>query len=92
MADPIGTPAPRTGAAGRKVTDKRGGQIEPENASPRYTGGRRGKMPQGNEPQPENAKARATGDAQSNTMKSNVVQPVITRAPGESRTLENPVK
>jgi hypothetical protein len=92
MADPISTPAPRKGARGRKVTSARGGQVTPEGASARFTGGRRGQYPKGNEPKPESTKWRKTGDAQSNTQKSNVVQPVIVGPSGDSKSLDNPVK
>ncbi len=81
------------GVAGRKVTDKRGGHIQPEGASPRFTGGKRGQYPKGSVPTPEGASTQGpSGSSQENTMKSNFVPPIITRATGDSQTTKNPAK
>lgn len=79
--------------APRKVTDKRGGHIEPEGATPRFTGSRRGQYPKEGFPTPEGASAQGpSGSSQENTLVSDVVPPVATRKPGESRTMQNPLK
>lgn len=85
-------PRPEKGYQPRKVTDKRGGQIEPENASPRFSGSRRGQYPKSGFPQPEGAQPRATGSHQDNTQISRVVAPVVTRKTGDSLSTKNPLK
>ncbi len=77
----------------RKVTDKRGGYIEPEGASPRFTGSRRGTYPSQGFPQPEGvSKQGPSGSSQENTQKSNFVEPIGTRPSGDSKTRQNPLK
>lgn len=85
-------PAPRKGAKPRRVTSKRGGQIDPEGASARFTGTRRGTYPKEGFPKPEGTRARFTGDSQSNTLRSEVVPPIATRKPGDSKSTVNPLK
>jgi len=88
-----GGPTPEKGFAPRKVTDKRGGHIEPEGASPRFTGSERGQYPKDGFPEPDFGKAtRETGSAQENSLVSRVVPPVATRASGDSMSMKNPVK
>ena len=93
MAEQISTPAPIEGARGRKVTDKRGGHIEPEGARARFTGVKRGTMPMSPFPSPEGASRQGpSGDSQENTMISDVVPPIATRKPGPDATRRNPAK
>lgn len=88
-----GGPTPREGYRGRKVTDKRGGHIEPEGAKARFTGSVRGNLPKTGFPQPEGASSQGpSGSSQENTQKSNVVPPIITRETGDSKTMQNPLK
>lgn len=83
---------PAEGYSPRKVTDKRGGHIEPEGAQPRFTGSKRGTYPKGNEPTWEGKATRPTGNAQEHDLVSKQVPPVITRPSGDSKTMTNPLK
>lgn len=73
-----GGPSPMGSARGRKT----GSHLQPEGASPRFTGPTRGKYPKGTVPSPENIRARFTGSFESNTMKKDVVKPIATREGG----------
>lgn len=85
--------APEPSYKPRKVTDKRGGFIEPEGASPRFTGTRRGQYPKGTVPSPEGiSPAGPTGSSQENTQISAVIPPVATRQTGDSQSMKNPIK
>ncbi len=86
-------PAPEKGYSPRKVTDKRGGHIEPEGASPRFTGSTRGQYPKSGFPTPEGvSKEGPSGSHLENTLVSHVVPPVATRKSDDSMSTKNPIK
>ena len=66
-------------ATPRKVTSLRGGKAEPEAASPRFVGPKRGKYPKSPFPAVDFPSPRGTGDSQENTMIHRTVEPLATR-------------
>ena len=86
-------PSPRPDYKPRKVTDKRGGFIEPEGASPRFTGVRRGQYPKATVPSPEGISPQGpSGSHEEWTLRSAVIPPVATRETGDSQSRSNPIK
>lgn len=95
------TTRPRQGTEARKVTDKRGGAIEPHNATPRQkTAGRTQKdenvrviqgVPTGIEPQ--NTRGKSNGSHLTNTIASKMQRtPKVWRKSGDSKSTVNPIK
>ena len=87
------TPQPDPAARGRQTTSKRGGSVDPHDATANFRGPRRGKWPQDNPPTPEATKGRESGSSQSNDLRHADRQDrIATRESGQSRTMQNPLR
>lgn len=88
------SPAPREGYKARKITSKRGGSVDPHDATARFTGPKsRGTWPKDNPPTPEGTQARFTGDSQANDLSRGETQvPKAWEPSGDSRTMQNPLR
>lgn len=76
----------------RKVTDRRGGHIEPENAKPRpSTGGRRDAYGSPG-PTVEAQAPRKSGDPMSHDLVNKQVPAMVTRPTPPANTMTNPLK